>query len=106
VWKRDQLTEPVGRGVEGDAEQYAGKDQEQRGGEIPGEQQERSEQYGTNSADGDGPGQIIAGLQPFVSRICHVESSFHEKALNTLSTKAAGIKRAGRAGLTLPAAPG
>ena len=40
----DDATEQLGHGVERDTEQHSGKDQKQRRGEIPGEQQQRCEQ--------------------------------------------------------------
>ncbi len=43
-----------------DAQQHAGEDQQQGGGKIPGEDQQRREQHDADAADRDGPGQIVA----------------------------------------------
>jgi len=37
----DDAAEQIGHGVERDTQQHSGKDQKQRRGEIPGEQQQR-----------------------------------------------------------------
>ena len=66
--------EQVGHGVEGDTEQHAGKDQEQRRREGPGEQQQGCEQHDADAADGDCPRQIVAGLKTVVSGSFHVDS--------------------------------
>ena len=85
--------EQVGHGVEGDAEQHAGKDQEQRRGESPGEQQQGCEQHDADAADRDRPRQIVAGLKPIVSRICHVDSFPQNIRRPLFRQNAAGIKR-------------
>ena len=57
----DHAAEQVGHGIERDAEQHAGEDQEQRRGEIPGEQQQRRKRDDADAADRYRPGQIVAG---------------------------------------------
>ena len=108
----DDAAEQFGHGVERDAEQHAGEDQEQRRGEIPGEQQQRGEQHDADAADRDRPGQIVAGLQPIVSRNCHVDSSLLRSCAHSFAKRGPGSSRDdGRAGLTIrpadrPAASG
>ena len=66
--------EQVAHGVEGDAEQDAGKYQKQRRGELPGEREQGGEQHDADAADRYRPRQIVAGLKAIVSRTCHVDS--------------------------------
>jgi hypothetical protein len=54
--------EQVAHGVEGDAEQDAGKYQEQRRGEVPGKGEQGGEQHNTDAADRDRPRQCGEGL--------------------------------------------
>jgi hypothetical protein len=88
-------------GIEGDAEQHASKDQEQRRGEMPGEQQQRGEQHDTDAADRYRPCQIGAFLKALVSRTRHVDSFSQNIVAAVFRQNAAGIKRGARAGLTL-----
>jgi hypothetical protein len=66
--------EQVAHGVEGDAEQHAGKQQEQCRGEVPGEGKQGSKQHDADAADPYRPRQIAAGLKAIVSRTGHVDS--------------------------------
>ena len=86
--------EQVAHGVEGDAEQDAGKYQKQRRGELPGEREQGGEQHDADAADRYRPRQIVAGLKAIVSRTCHVDS-FSQDILRRQSFAkiAAGIKR-------------
>ena len=94
--------EQVGHGVERDAEQHAGKNQEQRRGEMPGEQQQGGEQHDADAADRYRPRQIVAGLKAIVSRTCHVDSFSQNIAPASLSPKRGRDQAVSqRAGLTL-----
>ena len=90
----DDAPEQVAHGVEGDAEQHAGKNQKQGRGEMPGEQQQGGEQHDADAADRYRPRQIVAGLKAIVSRTCHVDS-FSQTLLAPplFRQNAAGIKR-------------
>jgi hypothetical protein len=94
--------EQVAHGVEGDAEQDAGKYQKQGCGELPGEREQGGEQHDADAADRYRPRQIVAGLKAIVSRTCHVDSFSQNIAPPVIRQNRAGIKRAERAGLTLP----
>ena len=63
VRQLDHAAEHIGHGVERDAQQHAGEDQEQRRGEIPGEQQQRGKADDADAADRYRPCQIVASLQ-------------------------------------------
>ena len=95
--------EQIAHGVEGDAEQHAGKYQKQRRGEIPGEREQGGEQHDADAADRYRPRQIVAGLKAIVSRTCHVDS-FSQDILRRQSFAkiGPGSSRSVRAGLTLP----
>ncbi|MEY9709371.1 hypothetical protein ABIF03_001513 [Bradyrhizobium elkanii] len=71
VGQLGQPAEQGGHGIEGDPEQHAREQQEQGGGEMPGEGQQGREQHHADPADGDRPCQVVAGLQAMVSRVCH-----------------------------------
>ena len=100
VRQLDDAAEQVGHGVEGDAEQHAGKDQEQRRGEVPGEQQQGGEQHDADAADRYRPRQIVAGLKTIVSGSCHVDS-FRIGLPALCRENARRDQAAARAGLTL-----
>ncbi len=95
--------EQVAHGVEGDAEQDAGKYQKQGRGELPGEREQGGEQHDADAADRYRPRQIVAGLKAIVSRTCHVDSFSREYCAASLSPKRRpGSSGRARAGLTLP----
>ena len=91
--KPHDTSEQVAHGVEGDAEQDAGKYQKQRRGEVPGEREQRGEQHDTDAADRYRPRQIVAGLKAIVSRTCHVDSFSRDIARPVFRQNATGIKR-------------
>ena len=70
----DQAAEQIGHGVQRDPEQHSREDQEQRGGERPGEHQQRCEQHNADAADRYRPSQIAAGGNTIISRDSHVGS--------------------------------
>ena len=88
----DDTPEQVAHGVERHAEQHAGKNQKQRRGEIPGEQQQRDKQDDADAADRYRPRQIVAGLKAIVSRTCHVDSFSQNIVPAVFRQNAAGIK--------------
>ncbi len=85
--------EQVAHGVEGDAEQDAGKYQEQRRGKLPCEREQGGEQHDADAADRYRPRQIVASLKAIVSRTCHVDSLSRMIARPVFGQNAPGIKR-------------
>jgi len=70
----DQAAEHIGHGVERDTEQHSGKDQKQRRGEIPGENQQSGKCDDADAANRYRPCQIVAGRMAMVSRDGHIDS--------------------------------
>ncbi|MHC2195942.1 hypothetical protein ACVJF1_008575 [Bradyrhizobium diazoefficiens] len=85
--------ECIGQRVEADAEQHAGEDQEQGGGKIPGEGEQRRDQHDADAADRDGPGQVAAGPGSFISGNCHVVSFWEGRRAHSFAKSYLGSSR-------------
>ena len=100
----DDAAEQIGHGVERDAEQHAGKDQKQRRGEIPGEQQQRGESDDADAADRYRPCQITTGGTTIINGhwqnrfLFEVYSGSHSFVKRTQDQAGKGSKPTGLAG--------